>query len=297
MISWRLFSRTIIANDTFDDPVYLREVKHHPVWYRVAQRITLPDDIRAALMIVGGLMWAIVVLYVGNLLVFLFPPLILFMFSIVLLVGPLIAEERAKRSWETLLTVPSAVDELLLSKVSGALWWTRHSMFAMTALLTVIAAGVAFVSLGLIPVDARMIDEGSEFFLCGAVIVFPALSFTVFLVERIQYYALMVVAALAAGSGASSVRTASAAASIAVFTLWIVECVTFWLLLAWQPGAMFWYKTRVLSLATAGPIVSFVVELNTSAALLYTLATLLVRELVIGILWRVAVRHARLGSR
>jgi hypothetical protein len=208
--------------------------------------------------------------------------------------GPIVVEERAKGRWDVLLATPDGVESVLLGKVGGALWWIRYLIIALAALLALLAAGVGFVSLVLIPTNLTDVDQLPIFFLCGAAVALPIASGIVFVIDRTQQYLLMVVAATAASASARSMRAAFATSAAAVFVVWIAEFVLAGTLLALQAGATRLSDvTYMLALAALGPMAGYIVDMNLAQAVLYTAGTLLLREVLIDTLWRWSLRKAR----
>lgn len=297
MYSWKLFTQTVLTNELFQNPVYLRELKHVPIWFRLARDITLPDMFQTGIGVAVVLVWGIAVLFVGNLLFFFVPPLVLLLFVTALTVGPLVVEERVKSSWETLLMIPFEMDVVLVGKIAGALWWTRHLISIVTALVFMTSAGVAFISLVLIPIGVPLAANFQQIFLCGSLILLPLLSCAIFLLDRIQQYMLIVASALAAGSFSSSVRTAFMSATVAALLVWMLEVLISGTLLALQPGTvMVWNKSKLLLLLTTGPTIGFVIDLPLHLAALYLIMIWAMREIAFRVLWRVSMRGARFDA-
>lgn len=233
--------------------------------------------------------------FVGNALFLFVPPLAVFTLTLALSVGPVVVEERTKSSWELLLTIPYDMQSILLGKVSGALWHTRHLTYAMGILLMCISAGVGSISLILIPLGMTTPSSGRfELLLCGALFVLPVLGSLLFIVDRMQQYALMAVAALASSTRLSSIRAALSAATAAVLLIWAFEVVMTETILVldqggnWQPNA-----TSIVLAATLGPVVSYSAEMSLAHAALYAVSTLLLREVLIHGLWWWALHSAR----
>jgi len=287
----------VLANELYQNPVYLRELKHVPIWYRLARGITLPDTFQTGIGVAVVLAWGIGVLFVGNLLFFFVPPLTLLMFVTALTVGPLVVEERVKFSWETLLMIPAGLDTVLVGKIAGALWWTRHLISIVTALVFMTSAGVGFISLVLIPLGLPLAASLEQIFLCGALIFLPLVSCAIFIFDRVQQYMVIVASALSAGTLSSSVREAFTSASAAAVLAWMMEMLVSGVLLALQPGtAPLLSKSRLLLLMTTGPTVSFVIDLPMNVAALYLIMVWCMREIAFRVLWNISVRSARLDA-
>jgi hypothetical protein len=295
MYSWKLFKYVIVAWNAEENPVFLREIQHYPVWYGFAQRIALWASVRAGIVMLGFLMWVIIVLYFNNLLFFLVPPLLFFISATGFTLAPIVAQERVQKSWEPLLTIPPTLDLILLGKVGGALWWTRRLMLMMGVIMLTLSIGAGFVSLILIPTGFVRNSDWGEFFLCGGIIVFPIVGSAIFLIDRIQQYLLLVTVVLVGVTATASIRRALSMASAAVLLVWLVEVVVTGVLMALQPGHQALLDGgRILSYATLGPVISYIMELSLSQAVLYIAGTLCVREFLIRCAWRWSVRQARL---
>lgn len=293
MISWKLFTHVLVAWDAYNNPVFIREAEHPPVWHMFVQRLVLMPGFRTGMTGTGVFLWLVGTLYVNNLLFFLLPPLIVLIFTTSLTLGPLVATERVRRSWEPLLTIPIGIEMVLMGKVGGALWWIRHLLFFMAALMVAISSGVGFINLVLLPTGAARSSEWAEFILCGGVLLLPIIGGAVFLIDRAQQYLLMVTAALTAGTLATSVRTALSNATTAVLLVWFFE-TALGIALSLQFGAgEIPNRTYMLALITLGPTVSYILEMNPVKTVGYTLITLVGRELLINLLWWLALRFAQ----
>ena len=208
--------------------------------------------------------------------------------------GPIVVEERTKRRWDVLLATPVGVESVLLGKVGGALWWIRYLIIGMGALLALLAAGIGFISLVLIPTGLTTLEDLPIFFLCGAALALPIASAIVFVIDRIQQYLLMVVAALTASASATSMRAAFATSAAAVLFVWVAEFTLAGILLALQVGATKLSDiTYMLALAVLGPMVGYIIDMDLIHAVLYAAGTLLLREILIDTLWRWSLRKAR----
>lgn len=293
MQSWKLFSRSNIARDAIDNPVYLREATCVPIWYDAAQRIARFPSLRSGVAAAGGLACILGTLYANNLLFLLVPPLALLLAATGLTLGPIIARERVSQNWPLLLVIPDGIEEVLLNKAAGALAWIRQPLLAMTVLLGGVAIGVGLTSLKLIPTGRGLTPDWPQTALCAALLILPTATAVLFIIDRAQQYVLMIAAALAASTTPASVPLAIFWASTAVLGAWLLEVVTTGLVLLAQPGGVdFTQSTTLLTLLTLGPLPSYILALDAGSVALYSGMTLVVRELLIGFLWRLAVRRA-----
>ena len=294
MQSWKLFSRINIARNAIDSPVYLREANCVPVWYDVAQRVGRFPSLRSGVAAGSGLACILGMLYVNNLLFLLIPPLAVLLVSTGLSLGAIVARERVSQNWPLMLVIPDGVEEVLLNKAAGALTWMRHLLLAMTILLGSVSIGVALSSLKLIPTGRGLTPDWPQAALCGAILILPTAAAILFIIDRAQQYVLMIAAALAASTSTASVPVAILGATTAVMGTWLLDVVTTGIVLLLQPGGVdFTSSTRFLTLTTLGPLPSYIMALDAGKVVLYCGLTLVVRELLIGLLWRLAVRRAR----
>ncbi len=294
MSSWKLFVHALAFWDAFENPVFLRDINRQPIWYGLARRFAAFPGLTLGLVGALSLAWALISLYLGTLWVWLLLALLLLAFITSAALGPIVVEERTKRRWDVLLATPVGVESVLLGKVGGALWWIRYLIIGMGALLALLAAGIGFISLVLIPTGLTTLEDLPVFLLCGAALTLPIASAVVFVIDRIQQYLLMVVAALTASASATSMRAAFATSAAAVLFVWVAEFTLAGILLALQVGATKLSDiTYMLALAVLGPMVGYIIDMDLLHAVLYAAGTLLLREILIDTLWRWSLRKAR----
>jgi len=294
MSSWKLFVHALAFWDAFENPVFLRDINRQPIWYGLARRFAAFPGLTLGLVGALSLAWALISLYLGTLWVWLLLALLLLAFITSAALGPIVVEERTKRRWDVLLATPVGVESVLLGKVGGALWWIRYLIIGMGALLALLAAGIGFISLVLIPTGLTTLEDLPVFLLCGAALTLPIASAIVFVIDRIQQYLLMVVAALTASASATSMRAAFATSAAAVLFVWVAEFTLAGILLALQVGATKLSDiTYMLDLAVLGPMVGYIIDMDLLHAVLYAAGTLLLREILIDTLWRWSLRKAR----
>lgn len=294
MNSWRLFVSGILFWDAYENPIFLREADHEPAWYKTAQRVWRVRPLAPAIVTGTFLLWFAVILFFENLLYFLLLPRFLLVVATGLALAPIVADERVKRSWETLMAAPLSPVELLLGKVGGALWWLRGLFRGISALLFMVSLGVAFISLALIPTRLPWADEVPIFVLCFGVAILPIVGFTAFVIDRIQQFLLVISAVVAVSASAPSLRAAFFSAIPAGLIVWLSEVILAGTLLAVQGGrTTIFAETNLLTLITLGPVVNFIMEFELAEMLLWTGCTFLGREIAIYGLWRWAERQAR----
>ncbi|MBI5961816.1 MAG: hypothetical protein HY866_23970 [Chloroflexi bacterium] len=291
MYTWMLFVYVFLGWGASDNAIFIRDASRHPIWRNVVQWIV---RFRTVWLLIGLLLGIVGILYVNNVLFFFVPPLVVFTLALALTLGPIVVEERTKLSWEPLLTVPYDMRTILLGKASGALWHIRFLTYVMSILLMCVSAGVGITSLMLIPVGITRTSGWYELGLCGVLLIMPVLGSLLFILDRMQHYALMAVAALASGTAAPSIRAALSTATAVVLLIWLFEiAVTEAFLTVEQGGTWQLNYTRILSIATLGPIVSYISRMDLSHAALFIAGTLLLREMLICSLWRWTLHSAR----
>lgn len=293
MNTWTLFRHVIVFWEAFDNPVFLREIEHPPLWYGLARRLAESKNASLGLSIGGAFLWFLMMFYFNSLLVLLILPVLALLVLLSLTLAPIVAEERAKRSWEPLLATPPGIEGVLLGKTGGAIWWLRHLLAVMVVVVGLMSIGVGFISLVLIPTE---IGGGKTpiYLLCGAVTVLPVISSAVFIFDRVQQLVLTVATAMAISTSSTSVRGALSAAGAAAFITWMLDIGIAAALLAVQPGRhLLETETHWLALASLGPVAGYILELNLGQVVVFVGLTFLVREAAIRLLWRWSVHNAR----
>jgi hypothetical protein len=291
MYTWKLFVYVFLGWGAADNAIFLRDAGRTPFWRNVVERMA---RFRAVWLLIGLFLGVIAIWYVNNMLFFFVPPLIIFTLALALTLGPVVVEERQKSSWEPLLTVPYDMRSILLGKASGALWHIRSLTYAVGVLLMCVSAGVGTISLMQIPLGITRTSGWYGIALYGVLLIMPVLGSLLFILDRMQQYALMAVAALASGTSAPSIRGALSTATAVVLLIWLFEIISAEVFLTLEQGGI-WEPnlTRILSVATLGPIVSYTSQMEFLHAVLFIGGTLLLREVLIGGLWRWTLRSAR----
>ena len=291
MYTWMLFVHVFLGWGASDNAIFMRDASRNPIWRGVVQRAA---RFRLAWLLIALVLGIAVYLLVGNLLIFLVLPLVIFTLALALTLGPVIAEERTKLSWEPLLTVPYDMRAILLGKASGALWHIRLLTYAIGILLMCVSAGVGTIGLTLIPDGLTQASGWQGVGLYGVLLLVPILGSLLFIWDRMQQYALLAVAALASGTAAPSIRAALSTATTVVLLIWVIEIAATEVFLTleqgggWRPDAK-----SVLSVATLGPVVSSISQMELGHAALFIGGTLLLREVIIGSVWRWILQRAR----
>ncbi|MBN1679368.1 MAG: hypothetical protein JW966_03700 [Anaerolineae bacterium] len=295
MTSWTLIRCLTGFWTEMDNPIFWREILHPPMWQQAADRLARATGL---LLACGGMTCYLLmklVLFVGSPLILLMPVIVLWTLLLSLTIGPTVARERQEYSWELLIATPQPLGEILIGKTAGALWRLRHVMRVMSVLLLllmVVIVGPA--SLALVVIFDVSGTHVPVCVMCAATIMLPLSMAAAFIADRVQHFVLTVVAALAVSSSASSVRSALVGASVAAFTIWLIDVVVVVMVLALvgpnqslaAPGH------ALLAYATLGPTVAYLVVLPLDQMALLIIATLTAREIVVTGLWRWTVRAA-----
>lgn len=227
------------------------------------------------------------------------PSLLLWAVPLALALAPPVAREREARTWEVLRTTPLTTEEILLSKAQGALTSLRralrpiwHAQMHILAALLVGAGATLLLSGGLLVTDEVGMLTRQNPLCLGAPLVVAA-TLAAYLLDRVQQFVLMAVAALVASTAAPSVRAATSAAIGAVLVAWAVEMAVgaVWLL-AQPSGEVRDLALSLLAIALLGPPSGYLMELSPGMAALAMLSTFGVRALALRLLWRQAIRQA-----
>jgi hypothetical protein len=295
MSSLKLLRQLMIFWHAVENPLFMRETNHPPVWYRVYKRLARATGVS---LVIGGLVCylsMVVVFLLNNVLILIIPVLMFWMVLTSLTLAPVVVGEREQQTWETLRTTPLDTESIVIGKAGGALWWQRDLLRAMIALLLLFAVGIALVSLILVPMSDQTAHY-SDLLLCGSALVIPVILATVFVADRAQQFALTVAGVLATSASARSNRVALASAVVVSFLLWLVDIGVAGVLLAIQPGrTSLTVETNWTVLATLGPVAEYLAELPLERVALYVSATLLVREVMVRVLWSWTIRCAQEG--
>jgi hypothetical protein len=295
MSSLKLLRQLMIFWHAVENPLFMRETNHPPVWYRVYKRLARATGVS---LVIGGLVCylsMVVVFLLNNVLILIIPVLMFWMVLTSLTLAPVVVGEREQQTWETLRTTPLDTESIVIGKAGGALWWQRDLLRAMIALLLLFAVGIALVSLILVPMSDQTAHY-SDLLLCGSALVIPVILATVFVADRAQQFALTVAGVLATSASARSNRVALASAVVVSFLLPPPPIGVAGVLLAIQPGrTSLTVETNWTVLATLGPVAEYLAELPLERVALYVSATLLVREVMVRVLWSWTIRCAQEG--
>lgn len=291
MTSWQLLRRIVGFWQTIENPVFLHAIRRPPVWHGVYTQIAQATGF---VLILGGLgcyAVTLLVFIVNNLLVLSLPLMLAWALLIGLTLSPVVAEERQRGTWLILRTLPFALDTLLLSKASGALWWIREVLRAMTGLLGLIAVGIGVVSMIVTPTVGDT-SGASDMLLCIGAFTIPVISAALYLAERAQHFALTAAGVLAVSTSARTMRTAITGGTTLSVTLWLLDgSLAAAVILLHEPANMA-TPDPWLVLLSLGPVVGYMTTLPLLDAGLFVLLTLVLREIAIYAIWRWTLRRA-----
>lgn len=295
MTSWQLLRHLTAFWNALDNPVFLRETEHPPIWhgaYARLSRMTGLSLVFGGMLCYGGML---LVLYLHNLLILMLPLLFAWTILVGLTLAPVIVAEREKGTWVVLRTTPLSMESIVLGKASGALWWMSDLLHLMVALLLLAAMGIGLLSLVITPTDTSGTPSGVPGeLLCAATLLVPLGTAVVFVMDRAQQFVLTALAALAASATSHNGRSAMAAASMATLITWWADVGLAVALLALYPDRMSVIGTgQLLSLAALGPLVGYLAAFSIEKTILLLLGTLLLRELAVRAMWRWTLYAAR----
>jgi hypothetical protein len=292
MTSWQLLRDLLGFWRATNNPIFWRTIQRPPVWYKIYQRA---KEATGVMLVLGGLgcySLTLVIFLFNNLLILIAPLLIVWTLLIGMTLGPVIVHERIQGTWTLLRITPLDTHTLLLGKASGALWWLRDIVRAMTGLLWLVAIGVGLVSMILTPTYGGLFDNNDASLLCLAAFVVPVVCAGVYAADRAQQFALMVAVALGVSASARSVRMSLTGASAGTFGIWLLDVSLAASVVAVNPTHAPISAGDWLALAILGPVVGYVAVLPLLHAALVIGATLLVREVAIRALWRWTVHQS-----
>jgi len=292
MSSWMLFRQLTNFWNAIENPVFMREIQHEPLWQRYLSRALQSSGLTLTL---GGLLCylSLLVAFYADTLLILFVPLVLgWLLLLSLTLAPVVVREREQRTWHTLRTTPLDIEVIVLGKAAGALWWLRHLARGVMALTLIGAIMIGVGSLIFVSFESESLSDLPAPLVCGMTLLLPILSGSLFIADRAQYMMLVALSSLAVSARSSTVRMAAPAAVITALLITAVD-TGIGLLIVTQhlPVSRSLIETEML-LLLFGPIVVYLAELPFGVALVIALLTLLVREGVIWVAWRWTLRAA-----
>ena len=296
MTSWFLFRYfNVLAESPIDrHPLFTRALDNPPAWYGVVRRIAAKAG---PWLVAATLLWLFIPIGTNSIILYacgpvlLVPSLALWALPLGLALGPALAHERERRTWELLRVTPNDTATLVLIKARGALWWLREALFVLR--LVLVAASFP-VGAGLMYAVTHTPNPRTGPPLCLATqLIVAAICALLYLMDRAQQLTLMMLAALGASAFSRSTRTAIPAATAAAGAAWLADALLALVISA--PAAALWGRIdspNIPALIVLGPLVSFVIELAARGAFVAFGLTLILREIAIWALWRGIVRAA-----
>jgi hypothetical protein len=207
-------------------------------------------------------------------------------------IGSSIARERMNHTWDVLRLIPIDRDDILLTKVHAALWPLYPAIRLWRVVLLLAALAPATLSLNLLD-SLTLTYTTTHAEICGAGIAFLVAGAIIFVLDRMQQFTLMGVAALAASAAARSTQRGIMLATLAAGIAWLVDVGVAVVALATLPR---WVTLDVISrsamLVMLGPVGGYLAELHIHEAVVFIAGTFIVRELAIRALWWWSVRAA-----
>ncbi len=293
MNSLKLLRNLIVFWRAIENPLFVRETNHPPLWFGFYARLSRATGLG---LVLGGMLCylaTILVLFLNNFLILVVPMLMFWMVLTSVTLAPLIVGERERQTWDTLRITPMDIESILLGKAGGALWWQRDALRVMIGLLLLFAVGIGLVSLILVPTSNGATDQPS-WVLCGAALLVPVIISVLFIIDRAQQFALTVITVLGTSATARSGRVAVSAAIVVSLILWLVDIGIAGTMLALQPGrTSLTVETDWVVLAALGPVAGYLADLSLTRMLVYIGITLVVREMVVQLMWRWTIYRAQ----
>lgn len=291
MASWTLLQRLFAYWRGTNHPIFLHSVRRSPAWYGAIQRFLRATGLLAAAGCGLCYLVATIALLFNSALVVLLPLASVWLLLLALALGPTVAGERERATWETLRLTPHPIEELLLSRAAGALWWLRELITLVAGLVVVAAVGIGLISLIVNPTEPMQQAGLGTSLRCIWGFLTPVVWVVLFLVDRAQHFALLVAAALLASTAARSTRAGVWGAFAALCAAWLGEIGVVLIVVAALPDHLI-VASDWLLLVTLGPVIGFLAGLGPELALLAALLTLAAREAVIRGVWRGLLRLA-----
>lgn len=216
------------------------------------------------------------------------PSLVLWIMPLGMALGPGITRERTQLTWDLLRITTLELDDILLGKLTGALWWWRDALRSVQTVAIVGGIGVSaanFVGRWEPATDPTLLAQVT-------VMSWIILSGVCFVCDRLQQMVLMSVAALAVSASVQSVRRGMIAAVMAAGTVWLAEIGLAVVIILLHPGqqATSWLIPAA-GLIALGPTGGYLAELPADLLLLAMVGTLITREAALRGVWT-WTRHA-----
>lgn len=304
MHSWTIFRNLPHLWGFAEDmhPVFLRETLVPPSWHNTVARFGRWLLFPGGLVVTSGFVFALMALPASSgpamltvalcalsPAMLIAPSLGIWVILLGLALGPVIAREREHHTWDLLRLTSLNMDDLILHKMRGGLWWLRGALRAMQVMMLLVALGVLLVALDqpisysasigwtMEPLSRRVLD-----------VTLATAGALLFLLDRAQQFTLMALAALVGGAAQAEHRSALLAALASAFAAWLGDLLVTsaaMVVLALKTG-----RSAGLLALWIGPAGSYLVSVALPLALILTLITLAARELAVRWLWARAVR-------
>jgi hypothetical protein len=300
MRSWMIWERLIaLKHDPLDNPIVMRTayISTPPRWMgvpslrRAAPGLLVVLALHALIILFGQGQWndwfltlAVVLVVAGMIFG---PSLVLWTLPLALALGPAIVREREDRTWDLLRTTPLDLNVLLLGKIQGGLWWLRDAIRSLTTII--LLAGLIVTVLVMAANNTLFrsdCETACQFMLWG----WMPLGLVLFVVDRMQQFALMITVALASSAATRTTRTGLVVGTLATFGVWLAEIVLGLLVLLIYPGQTISYWTLpVTAMIALGPVGGYLFEMPLSVLVLAMVSTLLLREMVFRWMWHFTI--------
>jgi hypothetical protein len=306
MRSWQLFKHLIPLRDSEVEftPVFLRERQRAFRWWTVSlpprlTRVSFPAAVLIVIMYVAGLIFApipFVTYCLTGLLIWpllILPSLGWWALPLGLTLAPVVIRERVAGTWHTLRLTPLDTETILLSKARAALMRIRPLLIVFRALLIAVSLVAAMMSVNLIEHLTHSYPSLSSN-ACGIGTLVMAIAALVFLIDRAQQFVLMAIAALAVSASSASERLTLPGANAAAFLVWMADLSAVIVVFSLHPdGAAISLRASLPLLVAIGPVGVYARHLSPGFAVLLIVATLIIRELAVRLLWHWTVSAAR----
>jgi len=293
MFSWQLFRRLTNYWAAIENPLFTREIQHAPLWQRYATRAAQSSGLAVALIGLLCYLSMLIAFYAETLLVLLVPLVIAWILVLSLTLAPVVVREREQQTWHTLRTTPLEIDSIILGKAAGALWWLRHPLRGLMGLALLAAIGIGIGSLIFISFESEALGRLPVPLVCVLTVVLPLISSALFLADRAQQMLLAALCALAVSARSQTIRLAAPLAVVIALLATFLDAGIGLLVLTQLDQITTPLHELGLFLLLFGPAVIYLAELPIGTALGAALLTLLVREGLIWLGWRLTLRAAR----
>lgn len=294
MNSWRLVRNLTDSWAGRENPVFLRQAQRRPAWAAITGRLVQWPGLALVIGGVGCYLVTLMALTLPNPLWLVLPLLIAWLLLIALSVGPALVEEREMHTWEVLRATPLSLEAVILGKTGGALSWLHPSLRVMVGALVFVAAMLAVV--GVVSLSAPYTDLEKDtplLVVCGMTMLVPLLMTLAFVADRVQQFALLLAAAMAASAATRSRRMSISAAVVFMLVMWGLDAGIATLMIALRAGRTITEMGSFgVTMATLGPSAGYLARMPLESAAPVILATLAVREAVVWAVWRWTVRAA-----